>query len=167
MSHHSAGSATTVSVSREIGAPAKVLFDILVRVSNHPRIDGSGMLRDPIDDIEITAVGDTFAMAMVNDNLGDYVMTNRVVDFEHNRRLAWEPLLTESSREEAQVRVGVRLGHRWGYVLDPVDEGWTKVTEFYDCTDSPSWLQEGVAGGARWLDAMTASLEKLEALAAD
>ena len=36
-------------------------------------------------------VGDTFTMAMYLPALGDYLMLNRVIAFEHDRRISWEP----------------------------------------------------------------------------
>jgi hypothetical protein len=40
----------------------------------------------------------------------------------------------------------------------------TRVTEFFDCSRSPDWLQNAVKGGERWRPDIGASLENLEGL---
>jgi hypothetical protein len=39
------------------------------------------------------------------------------------------------------------------------------VTETYDCSRAPAWLRQAVRGGDRWVPSMTATLDKLAALA--
>ncbi len=80
-----------VSVSRTIGVPAEKLFDILARPASHPLIDGSGMVREASSDGIVTGVGDVFSMKMHNDEMGDYEMSNHVVQYELNRLIGWEP----------------------------------------------------------------------------
>jgi Polyketide cyclase / dehydrase and lipid transport len=151
-----------VSVSRTINAPAEQLFSILTHTANHPTIDGSGMVRDPLPDVEVRGIGDVFVMNMYNDNLGKYEMRNHVVEYEDGRRLVWEPVLAASSHPEAEIGVSAR--YRWGFDLTPDGPERTIVTETFDCTDSPDWLKEATKGGDTWIDAMTTTLEKLEAL---
>src|ERR1035437_8525161 len=86
-----------VSVSRKIEAPVEKLFGLLARSTNHPLVDGSGMLREAPSDVVLTGVGDVFAMRMHNDEMGDYEMSNHVVEFELNRRITWEPVMTANS----------------------------------------------------------------------
>jgi hypothetical protein len=43
-------------------------------------------------------------MNMFNDEMGDYVMENRVVEFEPERRIVWEPVM----RFDREARVPVR-----------------------------------------------------------
>jgi hypothetical protein len=154
-----------VSVSRTIPAPAKRLFSILTHTANHPIIDGSGMVREPVPDVELCGVGDVFLMSMYNDKAGKYEMRNHVVEYEDGRRLVWEPVLAASSHPEAEIGVSAR--YRWGYDLTPEGSERTIVTETFDCTDSPEWLKEATKGGDNWIDAMTATLEKLEVIATD
>ena len=52
-----------------------------------------------------------------------YKMTNTVVEFEENRRIAWQYF----------------GGHIWRYILEPVDGG-TKVVEQFDYNGSKSIL---------------------------
>lgn len=153
-----------VSVSRKIGAPVEKLFSLLAHSASHPLIDGSGMLREAPSDVVLSRVGDVFVMKMHNAEMGDYEMTNHVVEYELNRRIGWEPVLKTASREEDQAGIGDRGEHRWTYDLVPVDSGSTLVTETYDCSRSPEWLRRAVRGGDRWIDSMTATLEKLEIL---
>ncbi len=152
-----------VSVSKEIPAPAEVVFALLADPTRHPEIDGSGMLRAASGGA-INRVGDTFSMRMHNDEMGDYEMINHVVDYEPARRIAWEPALLRAGRPEDETEVGVRAGHRWSYLLRPVGSDATLVTESYDCSSAPDWLQKAVQGGRRWQAAMEASLENVHRL---
>lgn len=154
-----------MSVSRTIGAPAPALFALLADPATHPRIDGSGMLVAPRDATALTAVGDVFTMAMHNEEMGDYEIVNRVVVFEPDRRLSWEPVLSRTTRPDRQADVGVSAHHVWGWELAAVAPGVTEVTEYFDCTRSPQWLVSASRGGERWLPAITASLARLDALA--
>lgn len=154
-----------VSVSRTINASAQRLFTILTHTANHPIIDGSGMVREPHPDRVLSAVGDVFLMHMHNAEAGDYQMNNHVVEYENARRLVWEPVLAASSHPEAEIGVSAR--YRWGFDLMPVDSEHTVVTETFDCTDSPDWLQEATQDGEGWIDAMTATLKNLETAATD
>src|SRR5580658_2613557 len=104
-----------VSVSRRINAPAPRVFAILADPAAHPILDGSGMLLEAVAPSPITGVGDTFTIKMHNDEMGDYEMTNRVVEFEADRRLAWEPALTAASRAEDQAEIGDPAGHVWTF----------------------------------------------------
>ena len=153
-----------VSVSREIEAPAEKLFALLTHSASHPLIDGSGMLREAPADVRLSRVGDVFVMKMHNDEMGDYEITNYVVEYELNRLIGWQPVMRAASRDEDQADIGESGQHRWSYHLSPVDSRSTLVTETYDCSRSPEWLRKAVRGGNRWIDSMTASLEKLDAL---
>ena len=55
----------SVSVSRQIAAPAGVIFDILADPSRHAEIDGSGTVRGAkLDDPERLKMGTKFGMKM-------------------------------------------------------------------------------------------------------
>ncbi|MGH9029782.1 MAG: SRPBCC family protein [Acidimicrobiales bacterium] len=153
-----------VSVSRTINASAEKLFALLAQTANHPIIDGSGMVREPLPDTVVSGVGDVFSMSMYHDEMGKYEMCNHVVEYEDGRRLVWEPVPAPASRSEDVPESGHYL---WGYDFTPVSSDRTVVTETFDCTASPAWLKEATKGGEGWIDAMTTSLEKLEALATD
>jgi len=151
-----------VSVTRLIKAPASRVFAVLADPKRHPSFDGSGMLRDAGDSEPLRAVGDVFLVAMHNDEMGDYEMRNCVVEFEPDRRIVWEPVLSASSRPEDQADVGQRAHHRWGYELEPHGDE-TELTEFFDCSASPDWLRKVVKDGQRWVPAMESSLDLLDA----
>jgi hypothetical protein len=153
-----------VSVSRTIGAPADKVFSILARPASHPLIDGSGMLREATSDAVLTGVGDVFTMTMHNDEMGDYEMSNYVVQYELNRQIGWEPALKAATRQQDREAIGDRAEHRWAFDLVPVDLGSTLVTETYDCSRAPAWLRQAVRGGERWRESMTITLEKLDAM---
>ena len=154
-----------VSVSRTIEAPAATLFEILVHSANHPLIDGSGMLRAAPFDVVLSSVGDVFTVEMHNDEMGNYEMENHVVAYEAERRIVWEPVLSGASRAEDVAEIGTRAHVQWGFELTPAGPRMTVVTESFDCSRSPEWLRKAVKGGERWLESMSVTLEKLDALA--
>ncbi len=140
-----------------------MLFDFLAHPANHPLIDGSGMLRKSSGGV-ISRVGDVFTMKMHNEEMGDYEIANHVVVYEPGHLIGWEPVLKAASRPEDQGDIGVPGKHRWTYELTPLGATSTLVTETYDCTRAPEWLRNAVKGGARWIDSMTVTLEKLGTL---
>ncbi len=110
------------TVERVIAAPPEKIFDLLADPRRHRDIDGSGTVHEAKNAPERLALGSTFGMAM---KVGiPYSMTNTVVEFEENRRIAWEPRLS--------VKMFQRFGGRiWRYELEPVDGG-TRVRESWD-----------------------------------
>ncbi|MGA3216730.1 MAG: SRPBCC family protein [Acidimicrobiales bacterium] len=156
----------SVSVSRDISAPAERIFSILARPAAHLDVDGSGMLRSAVEDVVISKVGDVFALNMSNDDMGDYVMENRVVEFEPDRRIVWEPVMRSIDKPEFRSSVGEAGFHQWGWQLEPLDVGRTRVTEFFDCSRSPDWLRKAVKEGERWRPEIETSLENLDKLVA-
>ena len=157
--------APSVSVSRDIDAPAHVLFRYLSRPANHAAIDGSGWVRGTDRQDALSGVGDVFEMKMFNDTLGDYLMENHVVEFEADRRIAWEPVLKATDNPEHQSRIGDNAHLRWGWELTPQPGSGTRVTEFYDLSRAPEWLHEATREGEFWRPAMEASLANLAKLA--
>lgn len=136
-----------VSVPRQINAPIGKVFELLVDPQRHTAMDGSGMLRGAVPGTTITGVGDTFIMKMHNDHMGDYEITNFVVEYQPERRVGWEPSLTKPSRPEGQDRTGERLKHGWSFALEPLGPDVTLVTETYDCTNAPHHLRQAVKEG--------------------
>jgi uncharacterized protein YndB with AHSA1/START domain len=153
-----------VEVSRRIEAAPAAIFELLRHPARHAEFDGSGMLRGANEDSVVSAVGDSFTMKMSNDDMGEYEITNHVVEYDENRRIVWEPVLSASSRDEDRDGIGHRLGHWWGYALTPDGADATVVTEMFDCSAAPDWLRSAVDDGRGWLDAMSSSLEKLAAI---
>lgn len=109
-----------VTVERVIAAPASDIFRIVSDVSRHPEIDGSGTVVKPKAGApHELALGSTFGMSM---KAGvPYAMSNTVIEFEKDRRIAWKTVLSGF--------LGRYIGGRiWRYEFEPV-EGGTLVRE--------------------------------------
>jgi uncharacterized protein YndB with AHSA1/START domain len=103
-----------ISESVEVAAPPEVVFAILADPRQHARIDGSGSVQEMLRGPERLSKGASFGMDMKLFGL-PYKIRNTVVEFEEGRRIAWRHF----------------GGHRWRYVLEPI-EGGTRVTESFD-----------------------------------
>lgn len=104
------------SVSRVIPASAQQIFDLVADPAMHPVLDGSGTVRKARPgNPERLSLGAKFRMNM---QLGaPYRITNKVVEFEEGKRIAWCHIAR----------------YIWRYELEPVDGGEkTKVTESFD-----------------------------------
>jgi uncharacterized protein YndB with AHSA1/START domain len=145
----------TVSVQRLVPAPPEPIFDLLVDPARHVDIDGGGSVQQARSGGRRLALGDRFGMDM---KLGiAYSMSNTVVEFEENRRIAWQTLGTGP--------VGKVLGGRiWRYELEPV-EGGTLLTETWDIRDENPLSKPFVRGMAgmtrRNMEATLARIEDL------
>ena len=141
------------TVERVIAAPPEKIFDLLADPRRHCDIDGSGTVHAAKDAPERLALGSTFGMSM---KVGiPYSMTNTVVEFEENRRIAWEPRLS--------AKIFHRFGGRiWRYELEPVDGG-TLVRESWDISgDSTKALVRG--GRKKTRKSMEQTLVRIEEL---
>jgi uncharacterized protein YndB with AHSA1/START domain len=128
------------SAERMIPAPAEKIFDLLADPSRHREIDGSGSVRDAKAGSERLALGSKFDMSM---KMGvPYSMTNTVIEFEENRRIAWQTL--------PSVSWGAKLGggRIWRYELEPVDGG-TLVREIWDISQEAGLSKPLVARGRK------------------
>ena len=140
------------SVERFIPAPAAAIFDLLADPARHREIDGSGTVQGPPAGSQRLSLGATFGMDM-KAGFG-YRMVNTVVEFEPNRRIAWQPRPDVSF---LRTFIGGRI---WRYELEERDGG-TLVRESWDIS------QEKVKRMVRPLrsksiDAMTKTLERIE-----
>jgi uncharacterized protein YndB with AHSA1/START domain len=142
-----------VSVDRVINAPAGALFAVVADATRHPEIDGSGQLvRAKNGAAHQLTMGATFDMSM---KLGvPYSMSNTVVEFEQDRRIAW--------RTVQAGFLGRFLGGRiWRYEFEPVDGG-TKVTETWDISgDKQAILLKHHKVGQQTAAAMSKTLDRL------
>jgi uncharacterized protein YndB with AHSA1/START domain len=112
-----------VSVERVIAAPASAIFEVVADANRHPEIDGSGsVVKTKAGTPEKLSLGSTFGMSM---KMGvPYSMSNTVVEFEPDRRIAWQTVFSGF--------FGRYIGGRiWRYQLEEVPGG-TKVTESWD-----------------------------------
>ncbi len=104
-----------VSSSIDVAAPAETVFAILADPRQHARIDGSGSVRETISGPERLSRGASFGVDMKLLGL-PYRISNRVVEFEDGRLIAWRHF----------------GGHRWRYELEAIEGGGTRVTESFD-----------------------------------
>lgn len=109
-----------VSASREIGAEAGRIFELIADPAEQPRWDGNDNLASAAQGQRVRAVGQVFVMTLT----GGQVRENHVVEFEEGRRIAWTP--SEPGRPPP--------GHRWMWTLEPLDGPRTLVTHTYDWT---------------------------------
>ena len=134
-----------VSVERFVSAAPGLIFEVLADPRQHSKIDGSGSVKAArVSAPPRLSLDAKFTMDM---KIGvPYKMTNTVVEFEENRRIAWRHL----------------GGHIWRYILEPVDGG-TKVTEQFDYNGSKSALILKLRGSMKSNEKfMTKTLENLE-----
>lgn len=117
-----------LTVERMIPSSPEAIFDVLADAAKHTLIDGSGMLQGAREqEPERLALGSKFGMGM---KLGvRYSTVNKVVEFEENRRIAWQT--------GPDGFAGRLMGGRiWRYQLEPAPEG-TLVQESWDITPDP------------------------------
>jgi len=134
-----------ISASRVIDAEASELFDLIADPSMHAVFDGSGSVRSVRGGSRKLAMGDRFTTSM---RIGvPYIISNRVVEYDEGRRIAW-------------AHIG---GWRWRYEFEPVEDG-TLVTETFDWSTSLAKAYIRAAGwGPRNLQNMERTLERLDA----
>ena len=109
-----------------VQASPKTIFDLLASPDRHIEIDGSKTIKSNLRGPNRLTLGSRFRMSM---HLGiNYSITNKVVEFEENKLIAWSHF----------------AGWRWRYELLDLGNGSTEVTETFDGTYS-TWL------GKLWL----------------
>ncbi|MGB3187001.1 MAG: SRPBCC family protein [Ornithinimicrobium sp.] len=116
-----------VTESITIDASAGVIFDILADPRQHSRIDGSGSVRGFTIGPDRLEKGATFGAQMKLYGV-PYRITNRVVEFEEDARIAWRHF----------------AGHRWRYILEPLSDRQTKVTEQFDYSRYKNFAARGL-----------------------
>lgn len=145
----------TVSVERFIPAPASQIFDLIADPNRHRDIDGSGTVREARGGAKRLELGSTFGMSM---KLGvPYSMQSTVVEFEEDRRLAWQT--------RGPSAIGRLLGGRiWRYELEPQDGG-TLVRETWDISQESAVTKPVVKQAAKTTAKnMAATLERIDQL---
>jgi uncharacterized protein YndB with AHSA1/START domain len=145
---------TVVSVERVINAPAADIFAVVADASRHPEIDGSGSVKRLKQGApEQLALGTTFGMSM---KLGvPYSMSNTVIEFEPDKRIAWQTTFAGP--------LGRLIGGRiWRHELEMSGGGNTLVRETWDITqDKQRFVLKAGPVGKQTKDAMTRTLERL------
>ena len=106
-----------VSASALVAAPPEAVFALLADPHRHHELDGSGAVGRAVSGPRRLQLGDRFRMHM---RIGlPYRVTNRVVELEADRRIAWCHFARAI----------------WRYDLAPADGG-TRVTETFDWAGS-------------------------------
>lgn len=124
-----------MEVTRPMASPASVIFDIVRSPAGHVAIDASGMLQDFTGE-PAEKVGDTFVVHMDRESLNDfplgkYDVTVRFITFEKDKEIAWD--LGDNA---------LGLKHYYGYRFEPMEDGGTMVTSFYDWSLVPDDWKE-------------------------
>ena len=142
-----------VTVERTIPAPAAAIFAILRDPARHREIDGSGTVRDAKGESQQLELGSRFGMSM---KMGlPYSMVSTVVEYEPDRRLAWQ---TRGPTPLGQYVAG-RI---WRYELEPRDGG-TLVKESWDISEESALTMPVVRrGAAHTRETMAKTLERIE-----
>ena len=138
-----------ISESITVDAPPAAVFAILADPRQHNRIDGSGSVGSVISGPErITAKGQTFTVRMKLFRV-PYLIMNRVVEYEADRRIAWRHF----------------TANRWRYELEPTADGGTRVTETFDTTRANK-VTDAVVRKAKFYErnreGIVATLERLK-----
>jgi hypothetical protein len=113
-------------------------------------------VRDAKGGSERLALGSKFGMSMKQGI--PYSMTSTVIEFEENRRIAWQTL--------PSVSWGANLGggRIWRYELEPVDGG-TLVREVWDISQEAGLSKPLVARGRKHtVENMEKTLVRIEEL---
>lgn len=138
-----------MSATREIGAGAERIFQLIADPEQQPRWDGNGNLAAADAGQRVRSVGDVFTMTLT----GGTVRENHVVEFEEGRRIAWKP--AEPGHEPP--------GHMWAWTLEPIDGSRTVVTHTYDWTQLTD-RNRFARARATTADRLQASVDRLAAL---
>lgn len=147
----------TVSVERLIKAPAREIFALLADAGRHSSFDGSGTVDHATAQSIPLELGTKFSMRMrgrPETLFMPYTMSNKVVEFEPDRRIAWQP-----------TSFGGLVGGRiWRYELTPTEDG-TLVRETWDVSKDRQRRYLKMGSMPRQAeDGMTATLARIAAL---
>ena len=144
-----------VSVERVIPVPAEKVFALLSDPRRHAEIDGSGDVVETRGTApERLHLGSEFGMSMKH--VVPYAMKSRVIEYDENRRIAWQ---TVPVYPGSGLLVGGRI---WRYELEPVDGG-TRVRETWDISKERVLTKSLIARmKGRTRENITRSLERLE-----
>lgn len=113
-----------MSVERVISAPAETIFALIADAGKHSSFDGSGTVDHTTAESIPLSLGAVFSMRMrgrLETLFVPYTMRNEVIEFERDRRIAWQPTAI----------AGLFGGRIWRYELTPT-EGGTLVRETWD-----------------------------------
>jgi len=126
-----------VTTEKVIHASPEAIFALLADAARHPDIDGSGTVKQAKGDApQRLSLGATFGMSM---KMGiGYSMVNTVIEFEDDRRIAWQA-------RPPGFMGRISAGRIWRYELEPVDGG-TRVRESWDVSQDKQRLMLKLGG---------------------
>ncbi|MGX9297193.1 SRPBCC family protein [Tsukamurella paurometabola] len=139
-----------VSATRDVAAPADLVFGLIADPARQPEWDGNDNLTEAAPGQRVRGVGDVFTMTLTNGQ----VRENHVTEFDEGRLIAWRP---SPVGEPAP-------GHLWRWELAPLADGGTRVTHTYDWTDLHD-EQRLPRARATTADRLAASVDRLAARA--
>jgi hypothetical protein len=145
-------------VTRSIAASSKEIFDVLADPASHHNTEPGDWVRDAVDAVPITGVGQIFAINMyLTQAGGDYVMYNRVNVFNRDRAIGWIPGQLDGAGNHNPG------GWSWRYDLAPNGDR-TDVTLTYDWSATSQDFRDRVGRmpvfGEDYLAASLATLER-------
>lgn len=146
-------SPNVVTVERTVAAPPATVFALLADAANHPLLDGSGSVKSPRSGGgQPLKLGSEFGMSM---KLGlPYATKNTVIEYEPNRRIAWQT--------EAAGPLGRMIGGRiWRYELEPTGSS-TRVRETWDISKDTLRTVLALTFANKTRQDMTRTLERLD-----
>ena len=145
-------SGDVATVERFIPASADRIFALIADPNRHHDIDGSGTVRNAKNVPGKLELGSKFGMSM---KLGiPYSMESTVIEYEQDRRLAWQ------TRPPGRIPGKLAGGRIWRYELEPV-EGGTQVKESWDISHEVVKVLVRPARG-KTIEAMNKTLETIE-----
>lgn len=142
-----------VTVEKVIHAQPEAIFALISDAARHPEFDGSGgVVKAKADAPERLGLGAVFGMSM---KMGvPYSTVNTVIEYEENRRIAWQT----APRGFAGRFSGGRI---WRYELEPADGG-TRVQESWDVTKDKQRSMLKVIAAKQMKRAMEKTLDRIE-----
>lgn len=139
----------TAAARITINAPAQLIFDLLANPAAHSRFDGSGTVKRSISGPARLHLGAKFGMSMKIK--APYRITNTVVSFEENKKIAWAHLMKWI----------------WCYELEAISPTQTIVTESFDASKVPSfstwWLKrtKAMVHNPKWMAKSLVALKQI------
>jgi hypothetical protein len=117
-----------VSATLTFAVAAARVFAVLADPTTHPAIDGTGWVKESVDRVPLTEVGQIFRMGMYHAGhpTGDYRTVNKVQVLDPPRAIGW---LTGQQKGDGDLEFG---GWLWRYDLRPLGPSETEVTLTYD-----------------------------------
>jgi len=128
-------------VTTTVDAPPAAVFRVLADPNTHGDIDGTGWVREPLDDGRpLTQVGQIFRIAMYHDDhpTKHYEMANQVTALEPDRVIGWAP---GGLQDDGRIELG---GWTWRYDLEPVGDEQTRVTLTYDWSGATEEIRKNI-----------------------